>query len=67
VTPHDWGSVVLGLRPNAKSEDRKEASIRYAYALIGERVDDNRADALCLARYGVRHIALKKRRKTRAA
>jgi Holliday junction resolvasome RuvABC endonuclease subunit len=63
ATPNEWFCAVLGLPARTPTTQRKEASKRYAKAVLGrEPKDDNEADAVCMALYGAMTAAQSQRR-----
>ena len=54
VSPAEWRSQILGVGGRAKTAELKRASIRYAQMVYGvETKDDNLADAIAMAAYGL--------------
>lgn len=54
VEPKKWQKEILGVPGNAKTAERKAASIEYVKALGVNTDDDNIADAICIAVYAER-------------
>ena len=54
VSPAEWRSQILGVGGRAKTAELKRASLRYAQMVYGvETKDDNLADAIAIAAYGL--------------
>lgn len=54
VEPKKWQKEILGVPGNAKTAERKAASIAYVKTLGVDTEDDNIADAICIALYAER-------------
>ncbi len=54
VGPKTWQKKILGVPGNAKTAERKAASIAHVKTLGVDTDDDNIADAICIAQYAER-------------
>lgn len=67
VEPWKWGLEVLGLPRSMPTDERKKRSVFHAQALLKRAVaDDNEADAVCIALWGARNVAVPEPKHMRA-
>ena len=60
VSPSTWQSIVLGIKPRAKREERKKMSKLAASDIVKIGItDDDVADAICIGYYGAKMIGNK--------
>lgn len=51
IEPKKWQKEILGVPGNAKTAERKAASIAHVQAMGIETTSDNISDAICIAQY----------------
>lgn len=56
VATKDWRRAVLGLAGNASAERAKSAAVTHARAVIGQDVEHDAAEALCILLWAARNL-----------